>query len=82
MIINYLRGWHLMRVLRFAFGMYVLIEGSMQKHWLIAGLGALFVLMAVLNAGCCSTNTINRTRDNTPSDSNQNTEEVIYEEVR
>lgn len=70
-----------MRVLRFAFGLYVLIEGLNQKHWIIAALGGLFVLMALLNAGCCSVNTFNNSRNSTNSNSKQNTEDIIYEEV-
>lgn len=50
-----LKNWNLMRVVRLAFGIYIIIQGLELNQWLFVGLGVLFSLMPLLNIGCCST---------------------------
>ncbi|MDM1046965.1 hypothetical protein [Sphingobacterium hotanense] len=51
---NYLRSWNVIRLLRLAMGVVITIQGVMASHWLIAGLGALFTLLPILNINTCS----------------------------
>ncbi|RZF57921.1 hypothetical protein [Sphingobacterium corticibacterium] len=75
---SYFRSWNLMRVLRLALSILVIVQGIIAKEWLLAGLGGLFSLMPLLNIGCCSDSGCN-----TPlPKSNKKTEETSYEEVR
>lgn len=48
---NYLRNWNFMRVFRLALGVIVMVQGIMANEWLMAGLGALFALMPLMNVG-------------------------------
>lgn len=50
---NYLKNWNIMRVLRLALGIFIIVQGIMAKEWLIAGLGGLFALMPLMGIGCC-----------------------------
>lgn len=50
-----LKNWNLMRVVRLAFGIYIIIQGLELNQWLFVGLGVLFSLMPLLNIGYCST---------------------------
>ncbi len=44
-----------MRVLRLVLGIYIMVQGFQDRIWMFVILGGLFVLLAVLNAGCCAT---------------------------
>ncbi len=73
-----LKNWNVLRVIRFVFGVYVLIQGVYSRDMSYVVIGSLFTLMPVLNIGCCSTSgcaTPNRKNEAT-------TEEISYEEVR
>jgi hypothetical protein len=75
---GYLRNWNLMRILRLALGVLIIVQGVQAQEWLFVGLGGLFSLMPLLNIGCCGTSGCN-----TPiRKSNQKTEDITYEEVR
>ncbi len=49
---NYLRNWNLMRTLRLASGIVIIIQGVHAGQWIITSLGAWFTLMPLLNMGC------------------------------
>ncbi|MGJ1264838.1 hypothetical protein [Sphingobacterium spiritivorum] len=51
---NYLRSWNVIRLLRLVMGVVITIQGLMASYWLIAGLGALFTLLPILNINTCS----------------------------
>ncbi|WP_282637403.1 hypothetical protein [Sphingobacterium thalpophilum] len=75
---RYLRNWNLMRVLRLALGIFIIVQGIMQKEWLLLGLGSLFSLMPLMNAGCCGVSGCN-----TPiSRRTKKLGERTYEEIR
>ena len=58
---TYLKDWDLMRVLRLALGIFILVQGITTREWMIAVLGGLFALMPLLNIGCCSAAGCNHT---------------------
>lgn len=75
---NYLKNWNMMRVLRLAVGIFIIVQGIMAKEWLLAGLGGLFSLMPLMNIGCCGVSGCN-----TPvSRTHKKMEDISYEEVR
>ncbi|MBL1410060.1 hypothetical protein [Sphingobacterium faecale] len=75
---NYLRNWNIMRVLRLALGIFVIVQGVMDQQWILAILGGMFALMPLMNVGCCGVSGCS-----TPiAKSNKKLEEVRYEEVR
>ncbi len=75
---SYLKNWNMMRVLRLALGIFIIVQGIMAKEWLLAGLGGLFSLMPLMNIGCCGVSgcstPVSRTR--------KKMEDISYEEVR
>lgn len=48
------QSWTFMRVLRIAMGSVVLYQGVSDHEWILAGLGSVFLLQGILNAGCAS----------------------------
>lgn len=50
-----LSGWNFMRVLRLALGIFIVVQGIVVKDWTFTALGSIFLLMPLLNIGCCST---------------------------
>lgn len=75
---NYLKTWDLMRVLRLALGIIIIVQGVQAKEWLFVALGGLFSLMPLLNIGCCGASGCN-----TPvSKSDKKVEDITYEEVK
>lgn len=75
---NYLKTWDLMRVLRLALGIFIIVQSVITKDWLFVGAGVLFSLMPIMNIGCCGASGCN-----TPvRKSNRKIEEVNYEEIR
>ncbi|WP_239016371.1 hypothetical protein [Sphingobacterium corticibacter] len=50
---NYRKNWKIMRVLRVALGIFIIVQGIVAKEWILAGLGSLFALMPLMNIGCC-----------------------------
>lgn len=74
---SFIRKWDIMRVLRLALGIFIIVQGIQMKEWLFVTLGAMFTLMPLLNIGCCATGCNTTTRRN----SNE-TEDIVYEEVR
>ncbi len=75
---EYLRNWKLMRVLRLALGVFIIVQGIQAQQWLLVGLGGLFSLMPLLNIGCCGTSGCNTPVRRT----NKKTEDITYEEIR
>ena len=75
---EYLKTWDLMRVLRLALGIIIIVQGVQAKEWLFVALGGLFSLMPLLNIGCCGASGCN-----TPvSKSDKKAEDITYEEIK
>lgn len=67
------------RIIRYALGGYFLVGGIVQQDYTVLLMGAIITTMAIFNVGCfggqCDPKKINK------QTSNQNIEEVIFEEV-
>ncbi len=67
------------RIIRYVFGGYLLVGGILQQDYTVLLMGAIITTMAIFNVGCfggqCAPKKINK------QTSNQNIEEVIFEEV-
>lgn len=76
---NYFSNWNILRVLRLALGIVIVIQGIRMQEWMLAVMGALFALMPVLNIGCCGTAGC---RTPAPKAGKPEAEDTVYEEVR
>lgn len=75
---NYLRNWDLMRLVRLALGVYIIVQGIQTKEWSFVVMGGLFSIMPLLNIGCCGASGCS-----TPiQKKNGNVEDISYEEIR
>jgi hypothetical protein len=72
-------GWNLMRSIRLMLGIFILMEGINSQQWIPGIVGGIFLLQALLNVGCCGTNSCNIT--DSKVDSNK-TETIQYEEIK
>ena len=72
-----LSNWTLMRFLRLAMGIAILVQAVIAKDMLFAFAGIVFTAMPVFNIGCCGT-----AGCTAPPKKNQDTtKDIIYEEV-
>jgi hypothetical protein len=72
-----LSNWTLMRFLRLAMGIAILVQAVMAKDMLFAFAGIIFTAMPVFNVGCCGTSGCAA-----PAPKKQETaKEITYEEV-
>ena len=76
---SYLKTWNFMRWLRLAIGIFIMVQGMVTRDWLFTGAGVLFLLMPLLNIGCCGTSPSCKTER---LQSNKETEEPSFEEVK
>ncbi len=74
---KYLSSWNVMRVIRLLLGGVIVAQGVLTGQWVLATLGGLFSLFALLNIGCgiggCNVPVVKTTKQ---------TDEIVYEEVR
>ena len=59
-MINWLKNWNVVRLLRFVLGILIVFQGIDAKQWLIVALGVFFAVLPVLNVGCCGTSSCRR----------------------
>jgi hypothetical protein len=59
----FLSKWNFIRVLRLVIGVFIIVQGIQTKEWVIATVGGLFALLALLNTGCCSVGGCKRQND-------------------
>lgn len=76
---NLLKLWGFMRVLRFVFGAFALVQAMITLDIVLGILGLVVVGMAFFNVGCCGSNgcETNYKKD----DSTKQITDVEYEEV-
>ena len=76
---NLLKSWGVMRVLRFVFGAFALVQAMITLDIFLGILGLVVVGMAFFNVGCCGSNgcETNYKKD----DSTKQITDVEYEEV-
>jgi hypothetical protein len=72
-----LSNWTLMRLLRLAMGIAIMVQSVPSKDWTMGILGLLFSAMAVFNIGCCGTSGCNTATKKTI----ETTKNISYEEV-
>lgn len=72
-----LNGWNVMRIIRLALGIFIVVQGIVTKEWVFAVLGGLFAIMPLLNIDCCGASGCS-----VPvSQSRKKLEDITYEEV-
>jgi len=53
-----LYNWHLMRIVRLAIGIWLLLVAIQSHDWIPGVVSALFLFQAITNTGCCGNNGI------------------------
>ena len=71
-------GWNVMRVIRLALGILVIIQSISEKNYMLTVAGGLFALLALINVGCCGANGC---AVNPVVNKNDLKKEAVYEEV-
>ena len=72
-------GWHFMRWLRLAFGIFFIIQAIEMHDTLIGAIGGFFLFTAITNTGCCSAASCAApTRKSTK----EHIEEISFEEIK
>lgn len=49
-----LNNWHIMRIIRLVFSIFIIVEAISIKSGFLALFGSVFLVMALFNAGCSS----------------------------
>lgn len=77
---NYLSNWDVMRFIRLALGVAIMIQGFVMKDWSFVFIGGAFSLMPIFNIGCCANSCKNKStiRNKTQP---KPIEETTYEEI-
>ena len=78
MLNTILKNWNFVRLLRLAIGVFLFVEALISQKWFLVAVGAIFVLMPLLNIGCCATGDCAVPRNNPKNSS----DEVEYEEIK
>ncbi len=78
---TFLSNWNFGRILRLIAGLIIVGFAASKDDWAIAGVGALYALMAVLNVGCayggaCASQT-NRYHGRV-----EGKQEVVFDEIK
>lgn len=73
-------NWHLVRILRLVFGVFVLVQAVTMRDALAGMISALFLYQAITNTGCCGASGC--TVPTTSVNKDQKIEEVEYEEIK
>lgn len=73
-------NWHVVRILRLVFGIFVLVQAVAMRDALAGIISALFLFQALTNTGCCGASGC--TVPPTSINKNQKIEEVDYEEIK
>lgn len=75
---NLYKNWNFVRLLRLAMGIFLVVEAVQSRMWMLVAVGAVFVVMPLLNVGCCAAGNCS-----VPSrDSKNSSDEVHYEEIK
>jgi len=78
MIQNIYKNWNFFRVFRLAIGVLLMVEALKSANWFLVLVGAVFVLMPLLDIGCCATGNCPVPTGN----SKATIDEVEYEEIK
>ncbi|MXS70485.1 hypothetical protein GSF70_04570 [Flavobacteriaceae bacterium W22] len=75
---NLFKNWNFVRLLRLAMGVFLVVEAVQSGMWILVAVGAVFVVMPLLNIGCCAAGNCSVPKSNSKNSS----DEVHYEEIK
>lgn len=75
---NLFKNWNFVRLLRLAMGVFLVVEAVQSGMWILVAVGAVFVVMPLLNIGCCAAGNCSVPKPNSKGSS----DEVHYEEIK
>lgn len=73
-------NWHLVRIIRLVFGIFVLVQAVTMRDALAGMISALFLYQAFMNTGCCGASGC--AVPTTSVNKDQKIEAVEYEEIK
>lgn len=73
------KGWHLMRIVRAALALLIIVQGFQVHNYMSLLFGAGFLAMALFDVGCCGAQGCATDFSNSSGEENA---PVIFEEVR
>lgn len=76
-----LTNWHLMRIMRLAIGVWLLVVGIQTHDWAVGLFSVFFLYQAFTDTGCCGTQGC-YTSAAKPMVKKEGTEDIEYEEVK
>lgn len=77
-MMNYLKNWNVMRLLRLALGIFAIVQGVQTAQWFLVAMGGIFSIIPLLNIGCSGVSGCT-----VPiSKSSKKVKDIDYEEVR
>lgn len=77
-----LYNWHLMRLIRLAFGLWLVVLCIKDREWITGLLGAFFLYQAVTDTGCCGSGACYNDKNYKSMESPTNIIETKYEEIK
>jgi hypothetical protein len=76
-----LTDWHLMRIVRMAIGIWMLVIAIQTRDWMVSVVSLFFLYQGVTNTGCCgSQGCYTPSRRNTYRTGH--TDEIEFEEIK
>lgn len=75
-------NWHFMRIFRAAIAVWAIVEAGRTGAWLLLIPGSIFALQAIFDVGCCGASGCAVPRRKYEKSSENETETVVYEELR
>ena len=75
-------GWHLMRIMRLAIGLMLLIMGIQSRDWMMGSFSLFFLYQALTDTGCCGSAGCNTPRNMQHRHMIQDEATIEYEEIK
>jgi hypothetical protein len=75
-------NWHIMRILRFAIGLWMLIMGIQSRDWAMGLFSSFFLIMAVTDTGCCGSQGCGVPPARTKVSDKKVLDDIEYEEIK
>ncbi|MBS1773327.1 MAG: hypothetical protein JST82_10745 [Bacteroidetes bacterium] len=74
-----LSGWHLMRIIRLAFGVIFIIQAITMKDILVGLAAVFFLYQGIMNVGCCGESCVPAYDK---SHKNKDVSDINFEEIK
>ncbi len=77
-----LTNWHLMRIMRMAIGIWLLVVAIQTHDWAVGLFSGFFLYQALTDTGCCGSRACYAPDNKTITKTKEITSEIEYEEIK